>query len=44
MEVKLLLIFLFLGLLSIFWAENKNLVLFREAQIILAVGFFLAGC
>lgn len=40
MEVKLLLIFLFLGLLSIFWAENKSLVLFREAQIILAVGFF----
>jgi O-antigen ligase len=39
-EIKLLLIFLFLGLLSIFCAENKNLVLFREAQIILAVGFF----
>lgn len=40
MEVKLLLIFLVLGAVSIFWAENKNLVLFREAQLILAVGFF----
>jgi len=40
MKVKLLLIFLFLGLLSIFWAENKTLALFREGQLILALSFF----
>jgi O-antigen ligase len=40
MEVKLLLIFLVLGAVSIFWAENKTLALFREGQLILAVGFF----
>ncbi|NTV41204.1 MAG: O-antigen ligase family protein [Candidatus Moranbacteria bacterium] len=40
MEVKLLLFFLFLGLLSIFWAENKTLALFREGQLILALSFF----
>ena len=40
MEVKLLLIFLGLGGLSIFWAENKTLALFREGQLILVLGFF----
>ncbi len=40
MEVKLLLIFLALGAVSIFWAENKNLAFYREVQIILALGFF----
>ena len=40
MEVKLLLIFLGLGAVSIFWAENKNLAFYREVQIILALGFF----
>ncbi|MEI8343439.1 MAG: O-antigen ligase family protein [Candidatus Moraniibacteriota bacterium] len=40
MEVKLLLIFLTLGAVSIFWAENKTLAFYRETQIILALGFF----
>ena len=40
MEVKLLLIFLALGAVSILWSENKNLAFYREVQIILALGFF----
>lgn len=40
MEARMLLIFLALGVVSIFWAQDKTLALYREAQIILALGFF----
>ncbi len=40
MEVKLLLIFLILSLVSIFWAQDKTLALFRDWQLVLALGFF----